>query len=194
MSLDTERLMKNARVHLPGALDTVLLLELYNTVDQFLQESNIWQEDIEFAVSSANDASAVYYIEPQSTSAIVRLSGVTNSDDRPIAAMMDTPGEIVLAHAPSEDSTYTATVVLTIDDPVDPDGFPEFPQWIMNKYATSLLDGLVGRMMSQPAKPYTNPALGLNHLRKFRNAISFAGTESVRRNVANSQAWRFPPF
>ena len=58
----------------------------------------------------------------------------------------------------------------------------------------SLLDGLVGRMMSQPAKPYTNPALGLNHLRKFRNAISFAGTESVRRNVANSQAWRFPPF
>ena len=194
MTIDTDRLMKNARIHLPGALDTVLQLELFNVVDEFLQDSNVWQEAIEFTVTATDDTSTIYYIEPQSVSAIVRLISLTNSEDRQVYGSMAIPGEILLNPAPSQGDTYTATVALTIDDPVNNDNFPEFPEWVLIKYGPALLDGLLGRMMAQPAKPYTNAPLALVHMRKFRNAISFAGPESIRRNLANAQAWRFPSF
>jgi hypothetical protein len=193
MSLDTERLMKNARSRLPGAIDTVLELELFNVLDEFFQDSNVWQEAIEFSVTAADEVPTIYYIEPESVSSIVRLISVVTSEDRPVAATMQVPGEVILLTQPGGDETYTATVAMTVDDPVQStNNYPEFPAWVLTKYGMALLDGLLGRMMSQPAKPYSNTQLALYHTRKFRSAIAFASTESVRRNVANAQVWRFP--
>jgi hypothetical protein len=105
--------------------------------------------------------------------------------------LMALPGEVTFYTPPGQD-TYTATVALSIDDPVQKDGYPEFPAWILEKYGVGLLDGVVGRMMLQPAKPYTNPQLGAAHLNAFHRTVSTAGTESVHRNVHNAQAWVFP--
>ena len=55
-SLDLTRLMTNCRVHLPGALDTALQLELFNVLDDFFQSTNIWQEDITFQVTAGDTA------------------------------------------------------------------------------------------------------------------------------------------
>lgn len=193
MSLDTDRLMNNARVRLPGATDGAIQLELFNVLNEFFQDSDIWQEEIEFAVTSADDPdTTTYYIEAESVASIHRLLSIVNSDDQTVYGTMQVPGEIILDTQPGQNDTYTATVSLTVNDPVTRDNFPEYPQWILNKYYLGLLDGLLGRMMSQPAKPFTNVQLAAYHTRKFRSTIAQASFDATHKNLANAQAWRFP--
>ena len=55
-----------------------------------------------------------------------------------------------------------------------------------------VLSGLLGRMMSQPAKPYTNMQLSVYHMRRFRDGIARAKVEAMHQNVYRAQSWRFP--
>lgn len=195
MSLDTDRLMNNARNYLPGATDTAIQLELFNVLNEFFQDSNIWTEDIEFTVTAGDDpADTTYYIEAESVASINRLIGIVDSNDNPVGGTMAVPGEIVLDNEPGQNDTYTATVALTVNDPTARDGYPEYPQWILNKYSLGLISGVVGRMMAQPAKPFTNAQLASFHYKQFRAAVSLASNEAQHKNVDNAQAWRFPRF
>jgi hypothetical protein len=197
MSYATERLIKNARVSLPGSLDDAILLELFNVLDSFFRDTSVWTEAIPFSAFSSDPPGTVYYIEPESVSIIVRLLNVANVDGFQQRAAMWIPGEVTFAnpppdHEPAKDYTYTARVALSVVDPVQRDGYPEFPEWVLEKYGTGILHGLLGWMMAQPAKPYTNKDLAVAHLTGFRNTVSHAVTESIRGNLANAQAWRFP--
>lgn len=196
-NLDLTRLMTNCRVHLPGALDAAMQLELFNVMNDFFQASNIWQEDITFQVTAQDPAPAtVYYIEQSGVSSINRLLGVVDYNDIPVNGAMATPGEITLEVSPGGSGTFTATVALTIDDPIASKGsnagYPEFPVWVLNKYNTGILSGVVARMMMQPAKPYSNPGLSKIHHAKFEKAVSTAKTEALHGNLNNGQNWRFP--
>jgi len=197
MSYATERLIKNARISLPGSLDDAILLEFFNVMDQFFRESSIWTEGIPFTAYPHEPLGTVYYIEPESVSTIVRLISVSNVNGFAQRCLMSVPGEITFMYSPPSqepdvDYTYTAEVALSITDPVQRDGYPEFPQWMLEKYHTGILSGLIGRMMAQPAKPYSNLQLAQAHMAAFRKTISVAGTESLHRNVNNAQAWVFP--
>jgi hypothetical protein len=194
VSQTLDRLMSNVSTHLPGATPAVIQLELFNVLSDFFQNSNIWQEDIPFAVRAADTVPTTYYVEQESLASIVRLLWMVDSSSLPKFGTMATPGEIVLLNQPSQDDTYTATVALTINDPVGADGFPEFPDWIVNKYSTGLIDGVVGRMMAQPAKPYTNMQLAGVRTRSFRSCVATAKAEALHMNVNNAQSWRFPRF
>ena len=195
MSLVLDRLMKNARIALPGSLDNAISLELFNVLDQFFRDSGIWTEEIPFTVLAGDPVGTIYYIEPAGVSSIVRLIGVRNYDSFRQRCAMFIPGEVTFLSPPSNndaDVNYWATVVLSIVDPVMSDGYPEFPEWIVEKYGIGILDGVLGRMMAQPAKPYTNRELAIAHLAAFRRTISHAGTESLHGNVHNAQAWVYP--
>ena len=189
MNADLRRLMDNLRVRLPGALDATTQLELFSTLNEFFQSTNLWTEDIDFSVTAGSQD---YLLTPTSVSVINRLMGVVNSDARPIGGLMKTPGELYLVNVPNQDATYTAQVALTITDPVTRDGYPEFPDWVLNKYGTDILDGVLGRMMAQPAKPYSNERLAIYHGRRFETAQSKAKVEAQHRNVYRGQSWRFP--
>jgi hypothetical protein len=189
MSLDITRLMNNARVHLPGAIDTNLQLELFNTLSEFFESSNIWQEEVPFRV---NTTTVAYPIEQEAVATINRLLSVTNSDGVPVAATMAIPGELILGALPNQLGAYTATISLTVNDPVQRDGYPEYPPWTLTKYGMGILDGLLARMMAQPAKPYTNAQMSIFHMRKFNGVVSQAKFEALHKNVNNGQAWRFP--
>lgn len=189
MSLDTDRLMNNARVHLPGATDTVIQQEFFNVMNDFFQTTNAWKEDITFPAAVGITC---YEIEQESVSSIVRLLSVVNSDGLPVKAIMPTPGELMLKFAPSTANTHTATVVLTVDDPLPNSGFPVCPDWILNKYGTGLLDGVLGRMMAQPAKPYSNPVMAAVRTKSFSKTRSDAKAEVLHGNLNNGQTWRFP--
>ena len=186
---DIDRLMDNARVHLPGATEDNIKLELFNVLDDFFQNSNIWQERIVFCVRP-NDCD--YSIAPSDVSTINRLLLITNSSSQPVRGSMAEPGEIILDYPPSQEDKYTALVALTINEPVTQEGFPKFPSWIMNKYGVDLVDGVVGRMMAQPAKPYSSERLAIFHSRKFRGAVAQAKFEAQHLNVYRGQAWWFP--
>jgi hypothetical protein len=196
---DLNRLMDNARIRLPGALDDTIKLELFSALDAFFQGSNSWYEDIDFNVvpttlSYAEDPSQFSYnITPsQAGSIIIRLIGVWDAQGFPQTAFMPTLGTIVLKNGPNEAQTYTARVVLTVSDPVDVDGYPTVPSWVLAKYGNEILDGVLGRMMSQLAKPYTSAQGALYHNRMFGKAVIAAKVETQHQNVYRGQSWSFP--
>jgi hypothetical protein len=189
MNYDLNRLMDNLRIRLPGALDTVLKLELFSVMNEFFQSSNCWYEDIDFTVTSGVTE---YTITPSSIASIVRLLGVVNSDGRAQNAVLALPNTLTLVNSPSQSDTFTARVALTVNDPTTRDDYPEFPDWVINKYNNDIQDGVLGRMMSQIAKPYTNERMAIYHMRQFRGAVAFAKVEAMHQNVYRGQSWRFP--
>ena len=195
---DMNRLMDNARFRLPGALDAAIQFELFAVLNEFFQETNIWYEDIAFAVTPTSDSylenpsAYTYELEPVEGGIINRLFGVANTNGFRQGAIMPTPGQLILQFSPNQADTYTARVAKTITDPVTRDGYPVFPDWIMQKYGSDILDGVLGRMMGQVAKPYSSPAIATVHLRNFKQGIGKAKAEAMHANVYRGQNWSFP--
>jgi hypothetical protein len=187
---DLNRIMDNLRVSLPGAIDATIQMELFNVLDDFFQGTNIWREDIELSITPATTS---YDLSPSTNARVVRVIGVRDSNDRQIKAAIDLKtDELELAEAPSSATSYFAEVSLTIKDPVNSEGFPVIPPWIIGLYKNTIIDGVLGRMMAQPAKPYSNTSLAAFHERRFTSGVSVARVEAQRRYVFGGQVWRFP--
>lgn len=187
---DISRLMKNLRVQLPGAVDDAIKLEVYNVLNDFFQGSNIWREDIDVSIIAGESS---YELTPVGPSTIVRLMGVVNSDELPVNATLDLiTGELALALEPSTADVYTVQVALTVNDPLDREEYPVFPSWVLNLYMNDIISGVLGRMMAQAAKPYSNTQLAAYHTRSFQSAIASARVEANRRFSYGAQRWRFP--
>ncbi|HEY7824293.1 MAG TPA: hypothetical protein VIG24_15735 [Acidimicrobiia bacterium] len=189
--------MDQAKIRLPGAVESALLMELFTVMKEFFSSSNVWQEEIKFNVvpttaSYYTDSSEYTYDLLPIQGEIIRLIGVRNADGFPVTATMQAPGCVVLNTSPAAAEQYTALTVLTVVDPTSREGYPQFPDWVLSKYFNEILDGLLGRMMSQIAKPYSSPAIASMHLRKFKQGISMAKVESRRKNVYRGQSWRYP--
>lgn len=198
---DINRLMINARNQLTGATDTMIQYELFNVMDDFFKKSNVWNEDIELTIPGQDPANTVYELVPTGAALIDKLLWVfekptsTSIGRGPaIAAYMNVPGEMTLRTQPSSATIYVATVALTVQDPTLRNGYVTFPAWVLAKYRDNILDGLLGRMMAQPNKPWSNSQLGVFHMRKFRQQTASARVEWMRNNNYNAQAWAFPQF
>jgi hypothetical protein len=201
MAADIDRLMNNARSRLSGAIDSQLQLELFNVMDEFFKKSNVWNEDIDIAIPGMDPANTIYELTPTGPALIDKLLWVYELADSPtihrgapVVAAMQTPGELTLRNQPSSDVTYRVTVALTVQDPTLRNGYVTFPAWVLAKYRDTILDGLLGRMMSQPAKPYTNTQLSVFHMRKFNTKVASARVEWTHNNTYRTQAWAFPGF
>ena len=184
-----DRLMDDLRVRLPGALDGTIRAELFRVMSNFFSISNCWTEQIDFAVEQAITS---YELTPQGNATIHRLIGVLNQNGSRVNATMQTPGTIDLDWEPNEAATYTACVALNVADPVDRNGYPFIPQWVLDKYEDEILDGVLSRMMSQPAKTYSNPPLAMVHERRFNYGVNLARIEALNANTYRVQAWSFP--
>lgn len=187
-STETTRLMNNLRMRLPGALDDAIRVEYFSVMNEFFQGSNLWRDDVTLSVTPGTLS---YTIAPPLGS-VVRLISLVNAGGFPVDASMEVPGTIKLYYDPTIAQTYTATVVLTVEDPITGEGYPDYPAWVLNKYGNEILDGVVGRMMTQLGKPYSNQQLGIYHLRRFQGAVSQAKVEAQHKNLYRGQAWRFP--
>lgn len=194
---DMTRLLDQTRIRVPGVIDSVIRLELFSTLGYFFRESNVWRDVVTFGVTPAagdaytNPAGFTYTATP-ALGLAHRLMGVTDAAGRPVPADMPSPGTIRLLRNPASAQDYKAYYSLTVVDPVTGDDLPAFPDWVMAKYRDDIQDGLLGRLMSQPAKPYTSPSLAATHLRMFRNAVVKARIESRRDNTFATQRWQFP--
>lgn len=196
------RLIDTARLHLPGALEGVLRMELFNVTKKFLQRTNAWQDTVTIDVIPA-----VYdYPLPASQNGafINRLiwlegprSNVNDPDSGPPRdGFMTTPGfgqeTLRIPNPPGANEVWYAHVAMCIADPTDADGVAYAPEWIYDKYQDVLLDGLLERMMAQPAKPYSNTQGVLLHGRRFQSGMSTARAEAAHRFTFGGNSWRYP--
>lgn len=198
---DIVRFMNEARVNLPGATDDNIQLALFSVMDLFFKGSNTWQQDIVVPIGAKDPAGTIYAVVPDSPSIIDKLMWVfeqpkdpLDRPTRPIGAAMQTPGELTLFVQPSSTTNYIVTVALSVQDPTTRNGYVAFPAWILAKYRDAILSGLLGRMMSQPSKPFTNTQLSVFHMRKFNSKVASARVEVTRNNTYRQQAWAFPGF
>lgn len=184
-----DRVMDNLRTRLPGARDATLRLELFNTVVDFFEQTNVWTEELTVTVTAGD---LEYELVPTGVCAISRLMEVKDENGYPINASMPEIGTLLLASDPGGTKTYTVKLALTVDDPTDRDGYPQMPEWLWDRYSDAFQEGVLGRMMSHIAKPYSSERMAIYHLRNFSGAITKARSEGVRGNRFRTQSWRFP--
>jgi hypothetical protein len=185
-----DRILSEARIRLPGAIDDVMKLELFGVLDEFFRRTMLWQETIRLGVITTKQTYDLSSNEWIAT--INELIYVMNKDAIPVNASMPVAGELYLYSYPAEDQTYTVRVALALADALDDDGCPQVPQWIITKYHEAFKDGLMARMVLQPAKPYFNKDLSLYHGARFRSAMTAAFADMKQQNTFDTQAWRFP--
>ena len=193
-SPEIDRFMQNVTVRIPGALDSMIRMEMFNVLDVFCRETNAWQEDIPLEVNSTDTE---YDIDPEEyRGQIIRLLGVTvDGAGTSLNIWMPSPDKIKFSSPPQPTSAYVATVALSVIDPVNPgDSLPEVPDWFFTRYFQDLLDGILYRMMGQPLKPYSSPQGVLFHGRQWRSALSQIKAEIEAKNTYGAQTWRFPAF
>ncbi len=185
-----ERIMSEARLRLPGAIDEVMKLELFSVLDEFFRTTMLWQEAIPVGVITTKKT---YDLDSnESVATINELLYVQNKDAIPVNAMMAEAGVLNLQQYPAEDQTYTVCVALALADALDNDGFPQVPPWVITKYHETFKDGLLAHMMMQASKPYYNEILAKYHGVRFRSAMSSAFADMKQKNTFDAQAWVYP--
>jgi hypothetical protein len=194
MAVDTrewDQLIFQGQQHAVGTSVRGLTAELYEVLKEFFTDSNSWREDILFDAEA--DVKS-YAITPFEGGKIIRLMGVWGDNNSPWAAFMNDFGTVVLLNAPSQtpSAPWMARVVKTIGVPVDKEGKPDAPEWVLSVYSTHILDGLLGRLMAMPGKAWTNPTQSVYHLKRFRAGIQLARTNASRANLVGAQEWAYP--
>jgi hypothetical protein len=190
---DLDRLMNSARVHLTGASDAGITLELFDTINEFFDGSNAWFEWMQLPIIAGQQA---YQIYPTHGGMVVRLSCVFDTNRVPLPAHMaeiTPPGaKIWLIHPQNNNQTGNLMVIKNTTLPNSRDEIPDAPDWLLPVYERYILEGLLGRMMTQPGKSYSNDTKATYHLKKFRDGIAMAKTAVARSNLVGAQSWFFP--
>jgi hypothetical protein len=107
------------------------------------------------------------------------------------------PTYITIDVPPSDDAAafpLNLLLALTLDAEVLEDDPNEWPleQWMWGSFHEAWLDGTLGRLMSQVAKPYSNVAMAQYHMKRFRKFIGRAKQTAARGYQFNTPNWRFP--
>ena len=182
-----------ARTELVGASDAGIKAQLYDVCREFFKDSNSWYEHIKLSVI-ANERH--YRITPADGGMILRLAAVFDNNKIALAAILphlDPPSaELELVYP--QNISFTARVVVTkqIVEPTTDDMLPDAPRWLLPVYHETILDGVLGKMMGQSTKSYSNDTLSTYHLRRFRDGIMQARVASERANLYGGKAWRYP--
>lgn len=192
--LDTreyDQLIYQGQEKCTGASVRGLTAELYDVLKEFFIDSNSWTEKVMF---SAEANVTTYELTPLDGGKIIRLVGVWGPNNIFLPAVMENFGTVVLINAPTSTPTtqWMAKVVKTVGVPVDKAGKPDAPEWVLSVYGKHILDGLLGNMMSQKGKAWTDSTQSTYHLRRFRAGIQMARTAATRANLVGGQEWMYP--
>jgi hypothetical protein len=193
MSASFLRFYEDGSAFLPGAIWNAMQAQLFATLRDFFENTNIWNAEIDINVTPASN---VYVLAPPAGTAIKRLLNLFNTTDTTKRwfwpATMAVPGTLVLARAVDQPYTLGAQVALYTLDPVDADGNPVFPTWILDNYFDCLFSGMLWRMYAQPQKTYSNAQLAATHRKLYLMGRGKALADVNRQNLYDSQTWGFP--
>lgn len=186
-------LLNRARTRMIGASDAGIKLVLHDVLDQFFNESNSWVEDISLAVAP-NVLTYTVVLAEVPSGQVMRLSGVIDNNRVVQPAIMSLDfTTIVLRDPVSSAQTFTASLIKTVrPEDCDDNLMPVAPDWVFQKYYRTLLAGILGKMMMEDGKPYTNQALGVLQLKDFTAGIAKARVAAAHRNTFGVNAWVFP--
>lgn len=187
----TDRILDSARSRLPGAMDNQIYFELADVLEDFLQRSTCWREVIPVTVVDGTFDYEISFDDIDSQ--ITSLLWVRDINDSNVWATYLSPGLLRFRDGITP-GVYNAWVVLNVAGKNVSKKYPEFPQWVADRYAGVIADGVVGRMAAMPAKPFSSINHAAFYSKKFVEGASSARIETMRQNLIGGQAWRYPRF
>lgn len=188
---ELETLLDNLRIRLPGALDGTLLIELHNTMNEMCQVGHVWRQLVEVPLTAGE---RLYTVTPPTGALPLAIYGVSHVSNRISSNIAWDPSlnQAYLAEAPD---AAEAVIPLYLDFAFTPDeDFEDVPLEVRKRYHHNILDGALARMMSQIAKPYSNPGTAAIHAQRFRSFLGHSRRDSRTGGKPNAQNWSFPSF
>jgi hypothetical protein len=202
---DFQQLMTQATAKLVGVSEAAMRAEFYDVLSEFFNDSSCWTDCATFQYQPNVIAYPVSVSEGQ----IVRLNSVGDWGQTvpplltsaiapgtpspiPLPSLMPQIGLVVLSNIPNITGYAQAEFTLNCSLPVSGSGVPIAPDWVLPIWHVGLLDGLMGKLMNDPNKSYTNAQGAVYHLKRFRDAIARARVSKLRANTLGSGAWRYP--
>lgn len=198
---ELEHFLNQCRVKLVGASDSGIKLEFYDACKEFLKDTNSWIEHIHLPVIAGQHD---YQLVTRRGGQIIRLLGVWDGNRLPVPATMQEFGKVHIRWTPNVTSTiaeppvlgqanpYLVVVVKNVERPTTRDDIPIVPDYLLRVYSECLIDGVLGRMMTQTSKSYSNQVQGMYHLKRFRTAMVEARVAAATQNTVGAQNWSFP--
>lgn len=188
------RLMDNLRLELPGAVDGMIQLQLFNAVSDFCDRTNAWRCYNDIITEVDVDIYALY---PSVSGAVAkRLLSAANADANGPTytgqAALLTPNRVALSRVPDQPMTLRLYLALIPGELSTKQVYPPMPDWFWLDYFEAIKAGVLARMMSQIAKPYSNPTMAGAHLRMYTRAVMEARTSAQDGRIYGGQNWRFP--
>lgn len=201
--------LKDILPQTPGASRAVAKRELLLACREFFEQSAAWREVLDPLNVVPTDE--VFTMTDHVTDANSEVTKILSVEyrGRPLRPLSRRPpGEYLEATSPSsyyvvepdeihlwpriqadaEIVTDALTVQVALIPVLTATVLPDVAEKL---YYDAIRDGLLGRMYSHPAKPYSNPTLGTYHLQRFQAAI---GKYAARAKAGNGPSWTFPQF
>lgn len=189
LTQDYERLVNQAIVELPGASDAGIRQALFEVFHEFFNETLCWRESVSVSIVAGT---VTYNLTLAEGGEFIMLISLVNSNNSPQAAVSDLVGTITLRNTPISAGTFTAVVAKTIGIPVDREGKPMIPEWTISRFEPIIIAGLLGRLMMQPKKPYSDTSKATYHLKRFRNQMGNVKSAVLHGNLQGANTWRYP--
>jgi hypothetical protein len=200
----------------PGATSAIVKQTLLATLREFFVQSGAWIK--EAPPVSLKEGVSDYHLDPQAGGDVLyvhaiafpvgprhkfipavsqrRARAMSNSPTAmPVAwhGFIDAPGKIRLIPTPNADAKQVLIpyVVLTLPTgcSIDQD---VVPAWMFRYWKDHWLDGVLGKLMMQPDKPYTNLLQAQYHGKRFRTGMAQA-REMAKTQFTNAEtSFTFP--
>jgi hypothetical protein len=186
-----DRILDSARSRLPGAIDSQVLFELADVLNEFFRISTCWREVV--SINFIADVTDYELFTDDMPARVVSLVEVRDPNNTLVRATMLNPNMLQLAY-PATPGAYTIATILTVANKINNETYPRFPQWVADTYGDVIADGLVGRMAAMPAKPFSSPNHAAYYTKKFKQGAQQARIQTNRENLVGGQRWLFPSF
>lgn len=190
----------------PGVVRQVAKRETLLAIREFYEQSYAWRVVIGPKTVVANKAR--YTLSPYDAYANVvavlsaefnevgmtalprRPAGREPDGTAPWAYFTESPDILRLWPTPTVEYAEALTIYVALTPKIT---VTHVPRIAATRHYDAILDGALGRIMSQPAKPYSNQVLGQYHLNRFRAAIGKYKAAAIQGNNG-APAWSFPRF
>jgi hypothetical protein len=196
--------LKDLLPRTPGCVRSVAKRELLLAAREFYRDSDAWSEVVEATYFDVGDFEYVV-LSSQPEAEVVRVISIevngsllTAQTQRPLGDRGEGtphswfptgPASVEIWPTPElyDDEVRIRVKLIPTVDAVN------LPDIAQTRHYDGILDGVLGRLYSHPAKPYRNPTLAQYHLSRFRAAIGTAKGESIQGGFAG-QNWVYPRF
>lgn len=192
-----QRLYDNVRMHATGSLLAGIQPELFETVRDFCDHTNAWNQTQDVVVTNASQDYTLTFPTGSAIKRLLAIQDITNGVQTPPIPVrwpvtMVLPSTMHLGAVLQNTYTWRVQTALVPIDPVDGNGDPMIPNWMVDNYFDAFFSGTLWRMMAQVGKPWSNGQMAATRYRLYMKSRGEAAAAVLAANVYNAQTWSYP--